>query len=142
MSKHKEEGGMGFRRIQQVNMALLAKTGWSILTQPEILVSWVLKSKYYHRSEFLTAGEGSNPNFIWRSLCTSKYLLQKGCVKRIGNGLDTRIFMDPWLPVGQSTFIHSTPNEDLSESRVADIIDWDTRIWNTHKLETFSPLMK
>ncbi|KAH0731345.1 hypothetical protein KY289_002533 [Solanum tuberosum] len=29
-----------------------------------------------------------------------------------------------------------TPDEGLLELRVADIIDWDTRTWNTHKLET------
>ncbi|KAH0720360.1 hypothetical protein KY285_005161 [Solanum tuberosum] len=99
MGKHKEEDGMGFRRIQHVNVTILAKIDWSIMTRPESLVS--------HDS-----------------------------VKRIGNGFNTRIFNDPWLPVGQSLVIHSIPDENLGELRVADITDWDTRTWNTNKLET------
>ncbi|KAH0722646.1 hypothetical protein KY290_005300 [Solanum tuberosum] len=97
-------------------------------------MSWKRMGK--HKEEDGMVREGSNPNFIWRSLCSSKYLLQKDSVKRIGNGFNTRIFNDPWLPVGQSLVIHSIPDENLWELRVADIIDWDTRTWNTNKLET------
>lgn len=58
-------------------------------------VSRIFKAEYYRQSEFLTAGEGSNPNFIWRFLYASKYLLQKSSVKHIGNGLNPKIFNYP-----------------------------------------------
>ncbi|XP_060212034.1 uncharacterized protein LOC132639608 [Lycium barbarum] len=50
-------------------------------------------------------------------------LAKKGCVKCIGNGLDTKIFNDPWLPTGQSMFIRSILDEGLLDLRVMDIID-------------------
>ncbi|XP_075079961.1 uncharacterized protein LOC142165268 [Nicotiana tabacum] len=37
-SKQRSEGGMGFQRLQHTNTALLAKTGWTILTRPCALV--------------------------------------------------------------------------------------------------------
>ncbi|XP_070007924.1 uncharacterized protein [Nicotiana sylvestris] len=41
-SKQKSEGGMGFQRLQHTNTALLAKTGWTILTRPCALEAIVL----------------------------------------------------------------------------------------------------
>nr|XP_016455041.1 PREDICTED: uncharacterized protein LOC107779186 [Nicotiana tabacum] len=127
---------MGFRRLQHTNTALLAKTGWTILTRPCALVSRVLKVKYFRNCNFLSASEGSNPSFIWRSLCAAKYLLQKGCVKRIGNGLDTRVYHDPWLPTGQSMFIQSIPDDENMNLCVADLIDEAIKTWNLQLLET------
>lgn len=34
-----EVGGLGFRRVHEFNLALLAKQGWRLLTDPSSLVS-------------------------------------------------------------------------------------------------------
>ncbi|KAL9659116.1 hypothetical protein QQ045_028206 [Rhodiola kirilowii] len=42
--KEKEAGGLGLRDLEQLNLALLAKQGWRILTKPNLLVSKIFKA--------------------------------------------------------------------------------------------------
>jgi hypothetical protein len=51
----KSDGGMGFRDFQLFNKAMLAKQGWRFMTKPESLCSTVLKEKYYHNTDFISA---------------------------------------------------------------------------------------
>lgn len=57
-----------FRDLGLFNCALLAKQCWQILREPSSLLSMVLKGKYYSDGSFFTAGLGSRPSYIWRSL--------------------------------------------------------------------------
>lgn len=43
----KEFGGMGFRNFKAFNLAMVAKQGWSFLSNPESLVARIFKSRYF-----------------------------------------------------------------------------------------------
>ena len=43
MCKAKSNGGMGFHNFQAFNLAMLAKQGWRLLSNPESLYSKVYK---------------------------------------------------------------------------------------------------
>lgn len=58
MCLSKEMGGMGFKELESFNQALLAKQAWRLLHFEDILMSQVLKSKYYECSSFMTAQLG------------------------------------------------------------------------------------
>ncbi|KAL9689163.1 hypothetical protein QQ045_033596 [Rhodiola kirilowii] len=45
MFKERGLGGMGFRKIELMNISLLAKQGWRIMMEPDLLVSKVFKAK-------------------------------------------------------------------------------------------------
>lgn len=45
------------------------------------------------------AGRGRRSSFLWRSLLHGKKALQVGLRKRIGNGEDTYIWIDKWIPL-------------------------------------------
>lgn len=47
MAKSKGEGGLGFRDLVDFNTALLAKQLWRVITKPNLLVSKVLRAKYF-----------------------------------------------------------------------------------------------
>lgn len=55
LSLSKHSGGLGFRRIHEYNIALLAKQSWRLVSDPHSLVSKVLKSRYYPRGNFFNA---------------------------------------------------------------------------------------
>ncbi|KAL4388444.1 hypothetical protein GQ457_09G025950 [Hibiscus cannabinus] len=56
----KNDGGMGFRDFGKFNIALLAKQGWRILSNPGSLVARLLRAKYFPTSTFLQASLGSS----------------------------------------------------------------------------------
>lgn len=85
-------GGMGFKRLHEFNIALLAKQGLCVLTTRESLVCKILKATYFPNDTFLTAKLGHNPSFIWRSILTSQPILREGVIRRVGNGSDTLVW--------------------------------------------------
>jgi hypothetical protein len=50
-----------------------------------------MKAKYYANSSILDAKMGSKPSFAWRSIMSSRDLLEEGLFWRIGNGEQTNI---------------------------------------------------
>ncbi|XP_060966406.1 uncharacterized protein LOC133034911 [Cannabis sativa] len=68
MTKHKCEGGMGFRNLRDFNLAMLGKQGWRLLVNHDTLASKIFKARYYPQGTYLTAELGSNPSFIWSSI--------------------------------------------------------------------------
>lgn len=114
-------GGLNFRDLEGFNKALIAKQVWRILTNPESLVSRFLKSIYFNNTNILEAELGRKPSNLWRSLIWGRELLLKGLRHRIGNGVDTAMFRDPWLSK-ELTFKPTCINWDMINWKVADFI--------------------
>ncbi|GMJ04189.1 hypothetical protein HRI_004088000 [Hibiscus trionum] len=94
----KEMGGMGFRNLAKFNIAILAKQGWSLLTNPDSLLSKVFRGHYYPNESFLHANLGSSPSYAWKSIWASRGLLEKGIGWIIGDGKSVNIWNDSWVP--------------------------------------------
>ena len=43
----KMNGGMGFRNLQAFNLAMLAKQGWRLISNPNSLVAQIYRARYY-----------------------------------------------------------------------------------------------
>ncbi|GAA0145641.1 hypothetical protein LIER_36157 [Lithospermum erythrorhizon] len=76
--EEKFEGGLGFKDLGCMNLALLAKQGWRVTTKQASLLAKLLKRRYYRRSTFLHAKLRSNPSFGWRSLLEGWRILCAG----------------------------------------------------------------
>lgn len=98
---------MGFRKLQDFNVALLGKQGWRLTTQQDSLVSKIYKAPYYPSGTFLTAKVGNNPSYIWRSIMEAQVLLKQGVVRRVGSGINVDILLDPWLPHVEDPYVHT-----------------------------------
>lgn len=53
MCAKKSEGGTGFRKMADFNLALLGKQTWRLATNPNSLVSKIFKAMYYPKDSFL-----------------------------------------------------------------------------------------
>ena len=97
--KSKLFGGMGFQNLQAFNLALLAKQGWWILSNPNSLVSRVYKAKYFPHDDILNSKKGNNPSYTWRSIHNSMEIIRKCTRWRVGNDKRIHIWEDRWLPI-------------------------------------------
>lgn len=73
---------------------------------------------------------GYHPNFSWRSICQAKWILDKGCRWRIGNGSRVHIWGDNWLPEQYAFKVWSPPQYLDSDTIVQSLINPDTLSWN------------
>ncbi|CAL1401146.1 unnamed protein product [Linum trigynum] len=123
----KGEGGLGFRNFQLFNMALVAKQGWRLITEPNALWARLMKGLYYPNGDFLTARKGSTSSWIWSSLWESRKALDLGTIRVIGSGEDTWFHKDPWVHPIQGHTISSLLDPP---SRVRDWMCQDGKRWN------------
>ncbi|KAL9670606.1 hypothetical protein QQ045_008160 [Rhodiola kirilowii] len=78
LCKGRWEGGLGFRKFALFNVALLAKQGWRLLNNPDLLVSRLFSARYYPESNILNAREGGRPSYAWRGIKEALNLLRYG----------------------------------------------------------------
>lgn len=114
----KEEGGLGFRKLKDFNLAMLSKQSWRLMVDCNPLVSQFMKARYYPNSDFLNASLGSNPSYLWRSLLATREMMKRGIRRRIGNGLTTTIWKVPWLPDLGNGYLVTEEYEQLLDSKV------------------------
>jgi hypothetical protein len=126
---------MGFRDFNFFNKALLAKQCWRLWRLSDSLVSRIMRAKYYAQSSILEAKIGTNPSYAWRSILGASDILKEGLFCKIGNGKNTRIWGDRWVPIPTTFAIHSVPRGVDGEAKVAELIDRDRRAWDKEKLE-------
>ncbi|KAL9685093.1 hypothetical protein QQ045_022540 [Rhodiola kirilowii] len=72
LQNEKGSGGLGFKRLELMNLTLLAKQEWRIMTKKELLVSKVFQAKYFPGLNMLEAQKGSRPSYAWRGEFTVK----------------------------------------------------------------------
>ncbi|XP_019190293.1 PREDICTED: uncharacterized protein LOC109184710 [Ipomoea nil] len=133
MCTPKSKGGLGFKKLHEFNITLLAKQGWRLLIHPDSLVSRLLKAKYYPTTGFMDAQIGQNPSFIRRSILAGGRALQLGVARRIDDGRDTRIWGWDWLAGPSNIQIHTPCVEQLREAKVHSLLN-EARGWDVDLL--------
>lgn len=129
MTKHKHAGGIGFKCLRDVNLSMLGKQCWRLITNPESLVARLYKAKYYANFEFMEAGLGSSPSFIWRSILEAKKVISAGSSWRIGTGQEINIIDQPWLNYLENPFI-TTISPSLINQNVSSLFKSGTKEWD------------
>nr|GMC71745.1 uncharacterized protein LOC109159798 [Ipomoea batatas] len=136
-------GGLGFKRLHEFNLALLAKQGWRLLLYPDSLVGKILKARYYPSFDFMNSQLGNNPSYIWRSITTGKALLSEGLVRRVGDGTNTKIWGWPWLANSTNSALHTPAIEELRDATMSGLLNesgvWDIEVLKDLFLDTDIP---
>jgi len=127
LSKSKNKGGMGFRGMGEFNNSLLGKHCWCLTTWKSSLLEKVLKECYYLNEEFLSAKEGYQPSYAWRSILSARDLVERGGLLRVGDDKKIRFAKDNWVP-RMKVINHIRPNCVLeNDGLVLELIDADTK---------------
>lgn len=119
---------MGFKDLHLFNKAMLAKQGWRLSTRPDRLCGRVLKARYFHDSDFLNSSRKKHASHTWRAILAGKEVLQRGMIRRIGDGSSTNIWLDRWIPKHFNAKL-LTPMDGQDVQMVADLLT-DSGNWN------------
>ncbi|KAH1098653.1 hypothetical protein J1N35_015574 [Gossypium stocksii] len=110
--------------MAQFNVALLAKQGWRLITDPNSLIAQVFKAKYFPESNFLNTRLGNKSSYTWRSLWAAKGLLEKGVIWKVGTSSN-----DIWIPDLNDLKL-SVDTISAHYDKVAELIKNPERVWN------------
>ncbi|KAM6563234.1 hypothetical protein CsatB_023232 [Cannabis sativa] len=133
----KRDGGLGFRSFVHFNQAFLAKQAWRIFQTPNSLLSRVLKGRYYHQNDFMTAKVSGLSSLTWQGIVWGRELLSKGLIIKIGDGTGVNCAHDSWIPGNE--YFKPLRFTGSCSNLVADYIT-DTREWDLELLHNdFSP---
>ncbi|XP_021979622.1 uncharacterized mitochondrial protein AtMg00310-like [Helianthus annuus] len=92
----KTEGGLGIRRVVDMNNALMATHIWSLLSNRESLwVKWVHSYHIQDRS-FWEIPVKSNISWSWRKLLSLRPLIRDYVWTKVGDGTKTFVWFDKW----------------------------------------------
>ncbi|GJV62569.1 hypothetical protein Tco_1473397 [Tanacetum coccineum] len=127
----KSEGGLGIRRLECFNAALMASHIWKFLTLKESLwVKWIHEYKLKGRNFVITLLRG-NMSWGWRKVLKLRPTIRRFIRSRIGNGMETSIWFDSWTdldPLANRITPRDIARAGLSlQSKVKDVIvhgDW------------------
>ncbi|KAL0451724.1 UNVERIFIED_CONTAM: hypothetical protein Slati_1150500 [Sesamum latifolium] len=122
LCKSRKDGGLGFRRLKEHNITLLAKQAWRIAVNPENMLHNVLSHKYFLGSTFMEARIGARLSFTWRSVWSTRDLIAAGIRWRIGNGRAIHILGQPWLPRPTTFQLLHAPANLTADYKVAALI--------------------
>lgn len=100
MTEPKETGGLGFKDLEAFNLALLAKQVWRIITKPNLLVSKVLKHKYFPHTSIFQASSKPRDSWLWKSWLGTTNMIREGSSWQVGNGKTIKIWEDKWILEG------------------------------------------
>jgi hypothetical protein len=100
----KDQGGMGFRLMKDINISLITKLGWKILSNHDCLWVSLFKEKYVKYGSLISCPLGSG-SYVWNGIKSIVPLLKLGScyVPHVLSPL--AIWFSPWTP----TVLNFTP---------------------------------
>ncbi|XP_019097444.1 PREDICTED: uncharacterized protein LOC109131210 [Camelina sativa] len=98
LCKDKCDGGLGFRALEEFNDAMLAKQYWRLIHYLNSLMARVMRGRYFRRKHPLLATKPYSPSFAWRSIFSTKGLVERGARWLVGSGSNISVWRDPWIP--------------------------------------------
>lgn len=111
------------------------------MTEPGCLMAKILKTKYFRDSSFFDAELEAEPSLTWRSIIAGREALEQGMLRRIGDGMSTRIFEDSWFPKLNRFRVFCNEDIDLGSVMVNNLMNEEGNGWDADMVnKLFSPV--
>ena len=96
--KPKFMGGLGLRKSEDFNQALLTKLAWEVQKNEDKLWVKIFRRKYLKVGSFTNIRPPKQVSWICKSLFSCNKLIKKGMCYKVGDGRSINIWDDPWVP--------------------------------------------
>ncbi|XP_026459047.1 uncharacterized protein LOC113359669 [Papaver somniferum] len=93
----KDYGGLGFRDLKSLNVALLARSTWRLCKEEIQLWDRALKAKHFADSSLLHATTKKNSTWAWKSLHVTVDFIKQFSFWQVGDGKIIHIWLDKWI---------------------------------------------
>ncbi|CAA7032486.1 unnamed protein product [Microthlaspi erraticum] len=130
LCRHKADGGLGFRVIEDFNTALLAKQLWRLMENQESLFAKVFKGRYYRNSSPMDPIRSYSPSYGWQSIISARPLVHKGLIKRVGSGSSISVWYDPWISDSRPRSAICKGFNYYPQLMVSQLINSQSSTWN------------
>jgi hypothetical protein len=119
-----------------MNLSLLAKLGWKIITKPSLLWVAALSGKYLRSGiSFLNASFSHSAYWLWKGILKARQVVELVACMAVSSGQGINIWKSPWIPSIQLFKPSPNPNlVDLPNFEVADLLNEGNRSWNVSLL--------
>lgn len=97
----------------------------------------VFKSRYFAKSDPLSASLGSRPSYAWRSIHAAQSLIKQGARVTIGNGKETNLWQEQWL--SRKPARHASVRGISSDMKVCELMIQGTREWDIQRIQELFP---
>ena len=132
------DGGLGFRKFERFNEAMLSKLAWWILSNRDNFCVKVLRGKYKVRFNWLSCSPTKSSSFAWKGIESTWSLLAKGSCRLVGNGVNMLVYEDPWIPdLPGFVPLPRSSNDPPFSLVVAQLMDDGRNGWNMDKLSLY-----
>ncbi|GJX59132.1 hypothetical protein Tco_0290522 [Tanacetum coccineum] len=141
----KDEGGLGIRRLDSFNKALMAAHIWKLLNKKNSLwVTWIHIHKINDRNFWDIPCRG-NMSWAWRKVLQLRHIIRKFIWHKIGDGQRTSIWYDHWCHLSPLAEVVSYRDIHraglLPSSKVADVMVSGSLVWPIDLSSKYSNLL-
>lgn len=96
VSKPVKEGSLGFKDLNLVNKALLAKQFWRVVEKPESIVSKWVSHKYLSQDSNLQIRRSTLQSLVWKGVVANADIITRDLRWKMGNGRKINIASKFW----------------------------------------------
>ncbi|XP_058766177.1 uncharacterized protein LOC131639728 [Vicia villosa] len=120
---------------------MVAKQGWFLMNNPQVLVSRIFKARYFSRTSFLDVTLGYNPSFVWKSVWKEREVLKLGYRWSIGDGNSIKVMSDSWLRGSRDGFLNGPKKQvfkDILQFPLVEGVEDDRLVWKEEQKGSYS----
>ena len=125
----KSHGGLGFRDLENFNLALLGKQVWCLVHNTDSMFYKVFKARFFPNYSVLNSGVKPVGSYVWQSILQAKDVIKKGAYWQIGDGSQVQIWGNMWLLVLSIKYIISSKKNLPNNAKECALIDEEGPRW-------------
>jgi hypothetical protein len=132
----KHTGGLGFKKMHDFNLALIAKLGWKLLTKTDCLWVHQLHGKYIKYGDFFSSPAPSTASWLWKGIQKIKPIISTGACLRVSRLSTSSIWTSNLIPTIPS--FKPKPkfplNRNFPSLQIMDLINPDSLSWKVSSI--------